>query len=394
MITRNGTAKEVRVAHFIIAPKLGGAEKLVTELLSNWSYLEKHQPYLIVQYDQIGDHAADDHNLNLNFTQPWRDAPSIFRAVRSVRRFIEANDIDVLHSHWWLPDLVAAISVLGKRVRHIAHIHTMSTLYMPEGFLARKFLCQTAHRLAKTDVIACSREVGIDFRERFGISKDKLFVLPNAVDVEKYSNDRSVKDWELGGRTIRVLTAGRLVKSKGHELVISAIHTLRRQGWDIVLTIAGEGDERRNIEAQTRQLNLDRYVKLVGRVECIAGLLGKTDIVVQASIGSEGMPVTVLEAMSTECVVVCSRTAGGVSEFVENGRTGYLFEAGAVDSLVQVLLKIFGDSAERLFQLTKTARATVKREHSLNSYVEELESIYRASDTSVSNNKAESVRET
>jgi glycosyltransferase involved in cell wall biosynthesis len=149
----------------------------------------------------------------------------------------------------------------------------------------------------------------------------KLGVVPNGLDLP-------VEPLVPGSR---VLTVGRLIADKGMEVVIEAC---ARVG--LPLTIAGDGPERREMELRARQLGGDvRFAGALSRAE-LEPLYRSAEIFVLASRRGEGLPNTVLEAMSYARPVVVTRT-GATTDVVQDRVSGLVVEPGDIPALVEAL---------------------------------------------------------
>lgn len=126
----------------------------------------------------------------------------------------------------------------------------------------------------------------------------------------------------------RLLFVGRLVAAKGLPILLESLAALQKKHPDIVLTVIGDGSERRQLEQLTAKLGLSQNVNYVGyksQLE-VREYLQQTDIFVMSSF-AEGIPVVLMEAMASGVPVVATQIAG-VSELVEHGINGYLIPPG------------------------------------------------------------------
>lgn len=140
----------------------------------------------------------------------------------------------------------------------------------------------------------------------------------------------------------RILCAGRLVESKGFDLMLGALPRILERLPDTRLTIAGEGPERERLVAQSAKLDLDANVQFTGRLsqeELFARLSDSTVLVMPSRRGSEGLPMMALEAALLERPVVASRD-GGLPEAVLDGHTGLLVESDDQRGLEASVLRI------------------------------------------------------
>lgn len=167
---------------------------------------------------------------------------------------------------------------------------------------------------------------------------------PERVAVRRIGID-TVK-WKPAAReprqgTFRLACVGRLHAVKNHAFLLLACRTLKESGMDFECRIAGEGEERERIEYLIRVLNLEDEVKLLGHVARadLPSLYAESDVVVLTS-RSEGVPVTLMEAMAMERVVVAPNITG-IPELVIQGKTGFLYRPNSIeDFIVQLNLAL------------------------------------------------------
>ena len=124
---------------------------------------------------------------------------------------------------------------------------------------------------------------------------------------------------------VAVLVA-RLHELKDHQTALRAIDVARRQIPGLRLLLAGDGDQRAAIEQTIRERGLEQTVTLAGTRKDVADLLAASDVFLMSSI-SEGIPLTVIEAMAARRPVV-STAVGGLPELIEHGVTGFLAPSG------------------------------------------------------------------
>jgi glycosyltransferase involved in cell wall biosynthesis len=145
-----------------------------------------------------------------------------------------------------------------------------------------------------------------------------------------------------------ILYFGRLIKRKGVDYLIRAFAKLVREYDNVVLIIAGEGDEKKNLQNLCRMLNVEDRVHFVGFVkeEDKATYFLACDVFVCPSI-TLGMPeiwgIVVNEAMSAGKPVIVTTAVGCSSDLVRHGINGYIVPEKNVDALYKVLKLVLGD---------------------------------------------------
>jgi glycosyltransferase involved in cell wall biosynthesis len=158
-------------------------------------------------------------------------------------------------------------------------------------------------------------------------------VIHNAVDVQ----GAPVAD--PGGAEPLLVSVGRLKYPKDFPTLLDA--AARLAGRRFTLEVVGDGPERPELESRHAELALDGRVRLGGERGDVPELLARADVVVLSS-RSEGLPVSVIEAMAAGLPVVAS-SVGGLPELVADGETGILVPAGDAVALADALARLLDD---------------------------------------------------
>ena len=185
----------------------------------------------------------------------------------------------------------------------------------------------------------------------------------------------------------RLLYVGRLAPVKGLPILFESLAALKPTHPDIVLTVVGDGSDRAELEQMTTRLGLDENVKFVGyqsQAE-VRKHMQQTDVFVMSSF-AEGIPVVLMEAMAAGVPVVASQIAG-VSELVEEGKSGYLVPPGDAVSLAERIEKLLLDRQLRT-RLGAAGRAKVEKDFDI---YHEVARLYRVM-TAALQGKVESIR--
>lgn len=162
------------------------------------------------------------------------------------------------------------------------------------------------------------------------------FVLPNFIDLPRNVNAEQPK-------LKKIIFVGALIQRKG---VLDLIEAFSRLCSDYSLEICGDGPLRSEAEKLSQKLGLQSSVNFHGWLsgDSKYTLYKQSEIFVLPSY-NEGLPLVVLEAIASKCVVV-STNVGAIAEVVENGRTGFIFSPGDIDGLVEHLKYILNHPHE------------------------------------------------
>jgi glycosyltransferase involved in cell wall biosynthesis len=368
---RSDASRQPRVLLLITLAEVGGAQAYVASLL----------PALAGRFDVVvaahgsGPLRAAAAEAGVRFVglehvrrsiNPWRDFAGFVELVRLLRR----ERPDIVHASSSKAGVLGRLAAfaVGVPIR-IFTVHGWA-FGAHSGLAAR--LYRWADRLLRpiTTVTICvsesERTAGLRART---CSAQRTVVIRNAVPLDGVP--RAYPD-----RTRPLLVAvGRLKAPKDFVTLVRALAVLPPDSFDALLV--GDGPDRPMLEAEVRRLGLRDRVRLAGERHDVAELLAAADVFVLSSL-SEGLPVSVLEAMAAGLPVVASRV-GGVPELVAEGETGLLVAPSDAHDLAGALGRLIGDrelrrrlgAAGRVRAETQFDPDSFRRAH-VDLYAEEL----------------------
>ena len=151
-------------------------------------------------------------------------------------------------------------------------------------------------------------------------------------------------------------TVARLVWFKGLQTLLAALPSVLATCQKTRLLIVGDGPLRQELEQQSRQLGIHEHVFFLGEREDVPDLLALFDVFVLPSV-SEGMPITILEAMAAAKPIVATHV-GGIPDTVSEGQTALLVQARDPSALAEAIIRLYQDQNLRI-NMGKAARACV-----------------------------------
>ena len=194
--------------------------------------------------------------------------------------------------------------------------------------------------------------------EALGVACERVRVVYRGVDLPAIDALSLRADGRVTGR---VVTAGRLIASKGTERALRAFALLRERVPGATLTVFGDGPEQPALEAAAKALGVDGAVRFAGHVAhgaVIAALAEAEAFVLLSSKPDERLPNVVKEAMACGVVCVVSRTPG-IDELVEHGRSGFVVDAHDVGSAADALATVLA-GGPGIEEVRKRARTHIE----------------------------------
>jgi glycosyltransferase involved in cell wall biosynthesis len=262
---------------------------------------------------------------------PWRD----LRGFAELYRLLRRERPDLLHASSSKAGVIGRLAAVAARVP--VRIFTVHGWAFSAHSGAASAVYRWAERLAEqatTATICVSQRERADGLLARTCRAERTVVIPNAVDVDAYPQaplERAVP---------RLISVGRLAAPKDWTTLLSAVASLDPQAF-VELVIVGDGPDRERVQEELAARSLDRRVRLLGEHDDVPHLLADADVFVLAS-RSEGLPLSVIEAMAAGLPVVAS-DVGGLRELVRDGATGTLVPPGDPAALADALRLLLAD---------------------------------------------------
>lgn len=201
----------------------------------------------------------------------------------------------------------------------------------------------------------------------------KNTIVGHGVQVDEFIPN-SVKKLENVSQENIILNAGRVRKAKGQVILLEAAKVLKNhQNWALV--IVGQVDKPEFLEelkSITKKHQIENQVYFVDETRDIVSYYQAAKIVVAPSF-SEGFSLVTAEAMSCECSVIATKNVGVHSELISHNKNGYLFKAGNISELENLLLQSIKDEIPHL---GKQAREEILKNWSAKKEAKNLMKIY------------------
>jgi len=315
--------------------------------------------------------ALRDRGVTTSFLSASKWDPRV--AIR-VAELVRRERISLIHAAGMKATLAARIAAGLVRARVLIHSHDL--LRLP-----RTVRC--AHRtFARADdsgigVSVAARQLVID---DYGVRPARARVIHNGIDVQKFgrpdngARDRLRAELELPEGVCAIAMIARMHPIKGHRAMLHIMARVVARNPDAVVVMAGDGPERRACEALAAKLGLERSVRFLGARDDVPNLLAACEIVVVPS-ESEGLSLAAVEALAAGRPVV-GFAGGGLSDVIEEGKTGFLVPHGDLDAFAARINMLIAHPEMRAAFGERALVAA--RRFALDTHVDELIDCYRS----------------
>jgi len=353
----------------------GGAETVLLDIARN---VDRNQfnPIVVIHkskwlHKQLLEHNIDTKIITSN--RAW-DLSFLVKLVKYSRQF----KIDLIHSHLFGANLYSCLAGLILKIPVITTFH--NELFLAGGSERYISLKNLLIRKLSSKMVFVADYMKRDYLNTAKYSPKKMLTIYNGIDLDKLNTDADISDFrkELGLQDNDLLVGhvANLRPPKGHRYLIETAGKVCKIFPKIKFLLIGEegdGKIKREIEELIAELGLNENIKLLGFREDVHRLLHLIDIFVLSSI-SEGLPLSVVEAMAASKPIVAT-DVGGLSEIVVNDRNGYLVKAknpSALAEKISVLIK----NKELRIDMGKAGRKIVEEKFSLKTMIDNYQNLY------------------
>jgi glycosyltransferase involved in cell wall biosynthesis len=370
----------LRVLAVISSSNIGGAERVLATTLKSLDRTRVETSVvcpdggpMVPEYRR---HAAAVWTMDLGRVFDPRVVARLVAIMRQTRA-------ELVHTQLWNADVLGALAARRAGIPIlVTTVH--GAYYQPIGVAGiariRQAVLSRSYRAIyrRFDrVVAVARYVRDDLAERPGmrVEPSAIDVIPNGLDFDRVDRHCGVeRAFASRPGPPRIVTVANLFAMKGHEQLLRAMPAVLAACPEVRCLLIGDGPRRAELESFTGRLGLADRVTFAGSVVDPLKIVRESDVFVLPSLGAEGSPIAVLEALALGTPVVATR-AGGIPEVLVDGRTGLLVAPGEPAALAGAILNVLGDAALAR-RLSRAGREDVRARFAASATAARLETLY------------------
>jgi len=284
----------------------------------------------------------------------------IKKLEKRLKEVIQQNRPDIIHAHSPALNGIAAIKIAAQfsipvvyEIRGFWEDAAVDHGTSKENGLRYKLTrALETYVIKKADaVITICDGLRKDIIDR-GIAESKISIVPNAVDIEKFSvaqekNIALLKQYNLSGKLVLGFV-GSFYAYEGLSLLLNAIPGIKTQVANVMLLLVGGGPEEESLKHLVKDLNIEKNVVFTGRVahEQVQSYYDLIDILVYPRLSMRltelVTPLKPLEAMAQKKIFIAS-DVGGHKELIAHNVNGYLFNSNQVNKLEEAVKEVINN---------------------------------------------------
>jgi glycosyltransferase involved in cell wall biosynthesis len=315
---------------------IGGLERLLVELQQG---APPSVPVHLLLLRSGGDYERTLGHADTETFALDRPSPAALAALR--RRIGELRPA-LIHSFGLRADLVSRWVGAPRAVR----LGAVAAPFLPHA--RRRQLAAHLPWRRPVSYWADCRARARDGVRLHGLAERQVHVIYPGVDTHPVRPERQARELRqrlgLNEQAPLLVAVGNIRRVKGHDLLVDAMHSVRREFPDARVAIVGKDLESGALHRQIERARLTEVIHLAGHVDDPTAWLAAADLVVQPS-RSEGLPRVPLEAMALRRPVLATRV-GGIPELIDEG-CGWLVQPDNHEALARGVRDALGSLAER-----------------------------------------------
>lgn len=309
---------------------------------NHFAVLREHIPSDI-EYFEVGRAPGERGHLSMF----WRLAKDFLR----FRKVLKTGSYDLVHIN---PSMImkaimrdGLLLLIAKRCGKPVVVFMHGWDVGDEETIRRWFLGLFRRVYSQADLVMVLGDVFRRKLREMGI-ESRIVKVTTLVKDEVFSEDvTAMANHPSAPTDLHLLFLSRLDIDKGLQVTIEAYRSIVTRYPGLILTIVGDGPERERIQAlvDSEKLTGVRIRGYIAEKEK-AKVFTDADIYIFPTMAAEGMPASLLEAMSFGLPVI-TRPVGGIQDFFEDGRMGYVTESIEPTVFAELIAKLLSDPDKR-----------------------------------------------
>jgi glycosyltransferase involved in cell wall biosynthesis len=357
------------IVHVVVAGEVGGAERMLIDLLRDGSKLHRTSIALATPSARLRA-LFHSHGFEIDDRGPVREGPFSYLAsafgsddVCWLKGVLKQRRVSIVHLHTFGSQVLGTRAALATGARILRTEHSSRVYDDPSCWPFSRWSLTHADA-----VVSISQHVAQTAMRKAPWIATRMRVVANGVDTARFAPPE-FEDSRSG--RLRFIALGRLDPRKGLDTALAALARVD----NAELTVVGEGREKPRLQNLAATLGIADRVTFIGFVEDVRVHLAQADVAL-SSARAEGLGIALLEAMAMARPVVALPT-GGIPEIVTDGSTGWLAQGHEVTSLAAVM-RAAVTSRDEVVRRGKNARASVIERYSIGAMCRGYDAVYHS----------------
>ena len=326
---------KIKVLHLTFDMALGGTEQVIRQIVLNTESL-KVEHTIICLDGKIGELGQLLKAEDITVERFYRKSGLDFKLIKELRRYINKNNVDILHCHQYTPYVYGVLASIFTKAKVIFTEHGR---FYPDTYKWKRWLINPILSFFTKEIVAISKATADALVQYENFSKRRIKVIYNGIGYENTSSpsDQILLKNKLGININCLIfgTISRLDPIKNQKLMIASFSQVVKEYNNCRLLIIGDGPMMRELVELTEYYQIKEQVIFTGFIINPQHYLAIMDVFLLTSF-SEGTSMTLLEAMAYLTPIIVT-SVGGNPEII-NSQCGMMVESDNKEQLIQAMI--------------------------------------------------------
>lgn len=335
---------------------------------------EGHEVYISIPMSSSNEFFSDmgckiiETPVDRRGINPVKEFSLIIKYIKIIKKIKP----DVVLTYTIKPNVYGGIACTISKIPYIVNITGLGTAVENQGLLQKITLFLYKISMKRAKCIFFQNNENRQFFINNYIDVDKSRLIPGSgVNLKKYNFEEYPKDSEI----IQFVFIGRIMKDKGIDELLEAAKTIKEQYPNVQFNLVGYLEE--NYKKKLEEFQNKDIIKYYGYQKDVHSFIKNSHAIINPSY-HEGMSNVLLESASTGRPVLASNISG-CKETLDEGISGFKFEAKNVNSLIETIIKFIELPYEKKKSMGIAGRRKMEREFDrtivVDAYMKEISKI-------------------
>jgi glycosyltransferase involved in cell wall biosynthesis len=362
--------------------QLGGIDKQILRIVKFLS--KKGYEFGLVTNDVLLPLGQEFKNLNAPVYQVDFFSKSMISCSKEIASITKRDSWGIIQAHLFKESVICRLSKLfSYKIKHVFRAQTyIDCAWIPERKKIAYHILDWITSFLVNIYIANGPEVEKEIINRSKVKSKKVICIINGTERLK-SKDEGENKNNLNGK-FKIAMVSNLLGKKGHDTLIRSLHFLNKKGSKVNARLVGDeisggpedqGTFKKDLIELAKKHEVLEQLEFYGYSSDIPEALKNIPIVVLPS-DSEGVPNSILEAMSLRKIVVASNV-GAIYKMIDDNVTGFIHEPRDYIGFADVLNKIVNMDSLELNKIANAGFEKWEKEFSIEQMINKLDSVYK-----------------
>lgn len=366
----------MKIIQLVYALGAGGAERVVVDLANEMS--KRGHDVIVCAILDLSIFERFSFNIKnlsnkVRYENLHQQKGFSIQKMKVIEHFINDESPDIVHCHLNNIPYIFRIALKDKKIKFVYTLHSLAE--KASGSKLQSYINRFFFKREIITPVTISKECSLSYRRYYKLNNDTC--IPNGrASIHKTNRFEEVQYWGMslkeGKKEIKTfIHIARYNPQKNQRMLIKAFNALANSGYEFLLIVIGPGWD--SSETDALRNSACSKIHFLGPTDNVVDYLYISDAFCLTSI-TEGLPISLIEAMSCGCIPICT-PVGGCKDIITDNETGYLSNDISAESYLLALERFMNKNSVSKEKVIEYYKNNFSIESVASKYLETYERI-------------------